>query len=360
MNLLQILERKADLACKEIERQGYMTGGHNGPYFDEETPVRNTAHWLFTFSMLYRRTQNQKYKKAAEIAINYLLSPEARPMNAAFWIRKNPKKDFCNGVIGQAWVMESLILASRVFSREDCYSAAEEVFLLHEFDRQLYVWNRLNVDGSHASPDPTFNHQLWMCALASLLDQTPGAIECSKLFFENRAIKVKLYGDGIIQHVSPVVRFSHKIRNPKKIVEGVLGHGYYWVSRGKLRLKSSGYHAFNLYAFAILKDRFPEHAFWQSRKFKRMLKAVDSRKFQKEQIDNKYSYPYNPTGLEMAFVTETFDPENIERVEFWLKKQLEFTAEEGKSIMTKGTADENTARARIYEASRIKGDYHLS
>ena len=28
-----------------LNENGQMPSGHNGPYFDEETPVRNNAHW---------------------------------------------------------------------------------------------------------------------------------------------------------------------------------------------------------------------------------------------------------------------------------------------------------------------------
>lgn len=124
--------------------------------------------------------------------------------------------------------------------------------------------------------------------------------------------------------------------------------------------KAAGYHAFNLYAFALIKEQYPDHPFWESRKFKKMLRADERPDFLKEQENNKYSYPYNPTGLELAFVSETFKLGGPGKVEFWLGKQIEFTGEPGQSIMTKGTADEATARARIYEATRLKGDYNIS
>lgn len=359
MTFHSVLSTEVRKILSEQSQDGSFPHGRNGPYFDEETPVRNTAHWLFTLASLYEKEADPVIKEAAEKAIKYLLSEEARPMKAAFWIRKNPEKDFCNGVIGQAWVMESLIKAAEVFSREDCYKAAEEVFLLHHFDEQLFIWKRLNVDGSWLNPDPTFNHQLWMGAVAAQLDHTPEAKDKSELFFNKIGSKVRLYGDGIIQHVSPVTRLSTGIRNPKKVVEGVLGHAYYHFSKRKLRLKSSGYHAFNLYAFSLYKNQLPDHPFWESRKFRKMLKVTDTQRFHKEQVGNKYSYPYNPTGLEMAFVTETFEPEKKGKVEYWLSKQIEFTGEHGESIMTRDSADKNTAKARIYEASRLRGDYKL-
>lgn len=359
MSLLQIVEREARQACAEIERQGYMPGGHNGPYFDEETPVRNTAHWLYTFCILFERTGEDMYAKAADRAISYLQSTEARPMGASFWIRKKPEKDFCNGLIGQAWVIESLLKANSVFDRPELNKLAEDVYLQHAFDDQLGVWNRLNVDGSYNTPDPTFNHQLWFAASAARFANTLEAVESSRHFFDRIAVRVKLYRDGVINHVSPVTRLSLKVKNPKKLIDGFVQFGYYHLSKGNLRKKAAGYHAFNLYAFALIKEQFPDHPFWESRKFQKMLKVTTKLTFVKAQDNNKYSYPYNPTGLEMAFVNETFFPENDEVVKEWLNHQIEHTVEPGQSIMIRNSCDPITSRARIYECCRLSKNYQL-
>ncbi|TVR85621.1 MAG: hypothetical protein EA411_12540 [Saprospirales bacterium] len=358
MSSLEIIRQEAVNAIGDQDAVGSFLAGHNGPYFDEETPVRNTAHWLYTFCILFQRTGEDTYAKAAERAISYLQSPEARPMGAAFWIRKNPEKDFCNGLIGQAWVIESLLKAATVFDRPELYKLAEEVYLLHAFDEQLGVWNRLNVDGSHNSPDPTFNHQLWFAAAAGMLENTKEAVEASHQFFNRIAVRVKLYRDGVINHVSPVTRLSLKIKNPKKIIDGFVQFGYYHLSKRKLRKKASGYHAFNLYAFALLKDRFPDHPFWDSPKFQKMLKVTTKPSFLKAQDDNKYSYPYNPTGYEIAYVYKKFNFGTPDQIEEWIHRQ-----EIGANTFIKngGPHDPITLKARIYELSRIlelegKGD----
>nr|MBS0036712.1 hypothetical protein [Saprospiraceae bacterium] len=354
-----IIIKELGEALSNQRSDGSFHPGHNGPYRDPETPVRNTSHWLYTLCWAYVQTGKKAYHRAAEQAIGYLLSEKARPMAASFWIRKNPKKDFCNGLMGQAWVLEALLYASRALEREDCYAAAEEVYFLHHFDPKLHIWNRLNVDGSQTTPDVTFNHQLWFAATAGMLHRSAEAKEASKSFFERKATKVRTYSDGIINHVSPVTSLTYKIRDPKKISEGILGHGYYHISKGKLRKKASGYHAFNLYAFALLKNTFPNHDFWSSNKFKKMYAVTNKRKYKEEQIDNKYSYPYNPTGLEMAFVNETFFPENEGIIKGWLNHQIEHTAEPGQSIMTRNSYDPLTSRARIYECCRLINNYDL-
>lgn len=135
-----LLVKSANEALRKQNSNEAMPAGQNGPYGDAETPVRNTAHWLFSFCRLYKRTQNKVFYEAAQKAADYLLSSEARPMGASFWCRKNPEKDFCNGVMGQAWVIEALVEAARVLKRQECYRLAEEVFLLHPWDGMRCLW----------------------------------------------------------------------------------------------------------------------------------------------------------------------------------------------------------------------------
>ncbi len=358
-SLFETVLKETDWALETQGQAGEFPPGQNGPYGDLKTPVSNTAHWLFTMSWAFQKTGHEKYKSSADKAIEYLKSRSARPMEASFWIRKNPWKDFCNGLIGQAWVMESLVFASAVFDRQDCYQLAEEVFLLHPFDADRQIWYRLNVDGSMASPDPTFNHQLWFAAVAASLSQTPSAQETSRAFFKRIASRVKIYRDGVINHVSPVAQLSVSVKEPKKMIEGFVGHGYYRLSSRKLRKKSSGYHAFNLYAFALFYKMDPENPFWKTKKFKKMLDVTQTDRFLNEQLDNPYSYPYNPTGIEMACVTDCFFPDKRERVERWLQRQLQNTREQDGSIMTGNSPDPNTSAARIYEACRLSRDCEL-
>ena len=54
--------------------QGYATPGHNGPHGHQDTPVRNTAHYLIIYSYLFKNTSSKKYcdicKKFADYLIN--------------------------------------------------------------------------------------------------------------------------------------------------------------------------------------------------------------------------------------------------------------------------------------------------
>lgn len=359
MTLHELLIREAADTLKKQKGDGSFPPGHNGPYKDPETPVRNTSHWLFTLCRLYELTHDPEYHRAAMRAADYLLSEKARPGKGSFWCRKNPRKDTSNGVIGQAWVIEALVLASKVLNREECYRLAEEIFLLHSWDGERGYWKKVALDGSEAGVDTTFNHQLWFGAIAGLLRRTDEALQLSREFFDRQAVHARLYQNGVIFHNSPLVRFTPAFLRPGDIYRGI--RQYYRFSRTKKSLwsKSAGYHAFNLYAFALYRETLPDHPYWKSEHFRNMLSALEHEEFVREQMDNPYSYPYNPVGIELAYVLETFVPDKPHKVSVWLERQFRVTAEPG-SVMTGKSVDPETSSARIYEATRIRNNYQVA
>jgi len=358
-SLFNQIIKEAEEAILTQNEDGSFPGGHNGPYFDPETPVRNTAHWIFTLTSIYKKNQNPKLVSVIERAVDYLKGKAARPMNATFYCRTNPKKDFTNGVIGQAWVIEALVEVAKVFNRQDCYVLAENVFLMHPWLPKLKVWRVVNVEGSYNDYDPTFNHQLWFAAAGSLLNKTPLAQERSLLFLENAFKIIKLYKNGVIYHSSPFLPFKWK---PNELINKInyLNKMKPLISKDEeLYKKSAGYHAFNLYAFAILKQSFPDHKGWKSSKMIKMLNACRNSAFQTMQNDNKYSYPYNPTGFELAFVFEELS-EDKSFAQFWIDEQVKSTAVQNGSVMTRETDDIVTSKARLYEALRLKNNYTIN
>ena len=114
MYLNEIIEQVSHRALPDQNEDGSFPSGCNGPYMDKETPVRNTAHWLVTLLKAYEISGKDIFKDAADKAVKYIAGSEARPMNSTFLCRLNPEKDFCNGLIGQAWVIEALIRAAEV------------------------------------------------------------------------------------------------------------------------------------------------------------------------------------------------------------------------------------------------------
>ena len=60
MDLYEIISLSASSALKLQRDDGSMPPGWNGPYRQQETPVRNTAHWLITFLKAYEITEDRE------------------------------------------------------------------------------------------------------------------------------------------------------------------------------------------------------------------------------------------------------------------------------------------------------------
>jgi len=354
MRLAKIIRTSARSALALQRADGSFPPGHNGPYRDPETPVRNTAHWLVTLCKGYELWGDRSFMEAALQAANYLSSPQARPMQATFFCRRNPEKDFANGLIGQAWVIEALSVASETLNDRSYRRLAEEVFLLHPFDHRIGLWRRVNVDGSYASFDLTFNHQLWFAAAGSLLDSGPdGTIGSRVRRFLDRALAShwKVAPSGrIIHHIPPlspgrrISRALQRLPNPL-VVARAMAH------------KEIGYHAFNLYAFAILKQQVPDHPLWQRPRLAAALRFVERDAYIRGLEDNEFGYPYNPPGIEVAFALSVFgaaSPVDVGSASVvWLSRQLERTFDLASGLMQRNTGDPYMLAARIYEATRL-------
>lgn len=362
MNLYDILLQSANAALSlQDTEQGFMPPGHNGSYHDPETPVRNTAHWLITFLKAYEISENQKFLNGAKQAVSFLCSPEIRPMGATFWHRKNPQKDFCNGLMGQAWTIEALAVAAEKLAMPELLTIAEQVFLLHPVDHVSGGWRRVGVDGSYSAVDYTFNHQLWFAASGGLLAKEIQSSEVDnqvQQFLDSLTSLFEVHSSGLIRHMMPFKLFSiekkaqvfmkqaRQLKKPQSLVQ----------DRKYLQKKEVGYHGFNLYAFSLLKQAYPDHSFWQSRKFLSALKFIRSDYYIKEIKTSKYGFPYNPPGFEIPFALSTFYPDSTTQVEqsHWVSRQLKASYDFEMNLMNKSTDDWMTHAARIYEATRLE------
>lgn len=359
MSLFRVIERGALRALETQGADGEFPAGHNGPYRDAETPVRNTAHWLTTLCYLYHHTGERRWYDGGHRASAFLLNEVARPRATVFHCRTNPMKDATNGVIGQAWAIEGLITAGTVLGREDAWRVAREVFFLHPFADEQGVWSTVGIDGSEQAVDTTFNHQLWFAAIGALLDDREADARAWR-FLDRVGSRVQIYRQGIVYHRSRVPVSANgkstKLRGVLRTTRSALS-----ALKGAraLRSKSVGYHAFNLYALALLKKRFPAHDFWTSHRFGRMLNVTTLRSFVRDLPKSAYGYPYNPPGIELAFTGEVFGLGRDYR-EVWLRRQTQMTYNRTTGeLLTRMTPDVVTSAARIYEATRLEDSYSL-
>jgi len=350
--------RLRDLLNKELETL-IPTAGVNGPYNEPETRVRNLSHYISTICLAEK--QNIKIPQnslSVHDALDELISNGHKPMNASYWCRSNPKKDFCNGVMGQAWVLEALTLYAECFNCKAALSEASRLYERHPYSDSELIWQRVAVDGMFLPFDSTFNHQLWFAAVSSRL-QNEMAKRHSENFLELLSSDLILYKNGIIKHTSPMGcrNGSLKALVKKSVIkyDSLLSK-----ERHKLYYKSIGYHAFNLYALAMLKEEFPSHLFWESKKFKLMLDVTKSKTFIDLVINNKYGMYYNPSGVELCFVGEIFNL-GREYCERFLNLQMKQTfCSKTNKLLVRNSPDYHTSAARIYEAFRIQGEYELN
>ena len=169
MRLNNLILEIAENSIKLQNENGSFLPGHNGPYYDSETPVRNSGHWLITFSKCYKLTNKSKYKDKVYQIAEYLTTEDVRPGGNSFYHRNKKGKDKCNGLIGQAWTIEALVEAAKILESEKYSLIAEEVFFKHSFNKECGLWNCLEIDGQILPIDSTFNHQLWFAACALLI-----------------------------------------------------------------------------------------------------------------------------------------------------------------------------------------------
>lgn len=355
--LIEVLESVIELVDFNINN---IKSGHNGPYQDVETKVRNYAHFLVISSFLFSYKKNDKYKEFSYELINALESDEFRPMNASFLCRTNPEKDLSNGVMGQAWVMEAFIYASKTFSDEALIEKAMNLYEMHQFDEKRSLWRVLNVEGSYSGFDQTFNHQLWFAAVSSHLPDAK-AKKNSLNFLRNIVKKLELYENGVIYHKSMIQHFKiEKGFGAVAVLNWFLGFIYSKKSKKNLYSKSVGYHSFNLYALALLFKSFPNDEFFKSKKMHKIMNVLSNVKFRKELVASNYSYQYNPPGFENAYALSTITPFlNKDKALRELEDHFYYTVISENELFGKNSHDYNTSMARMYELVRVEMDFEI-
>jgi len=350
MELYNILIQSAEQALKKQVEDGAMPSGHNGPYFHPETSIRNTAHWLIAFLKVYKITNEKKYLIASEKCLEYLIKNKPRYNYCHRFSEGFGGGDKCNGLIGPSWVMEAFLEFSREFKRKDLSEVASEIFLLHKFDEKLGLWHRREIDGKILPIDWTFNHQLWFASLGSMFDKNlyPEIHKQVEIFIEKITENFNIYSNGLIWH--PVAKISLNFKGLKDFLAKIKS---LTIDNEKNVNKAIGYHQFNLYAFSILKNNYPEISFWQSEKFRKALKFIESEEYEKGLINNKYGFDYNVAGIEMAYILKVFKKDSEELQKKWLEKQFKRNYDFRSNILCKNTDDSETLSARIYEATRL-------
>lgn len=360
----KILTDAAAVGLKLQDDQGRMPAGRNGPWNDPETPVRNTAHWAITFLKTYQLTGERTYRVAGEQCLSYLTDDSARPCDETFHCRYSTEKDQCNGLIGQAWVLEALEYGGTVLDRPGLIDLAESVFLAHPFVSRLPAWKTVGIDGSVGSIKLTFNQQLWFAAVGGLLarhERTADTIgKRIEHFLDNLVDIIGTYRDGLIHHqlkVGPhpgkqaiIAKQNLKDRRVPTWLRRIKS-----ASRADFEERCVGYHSFNLYAFAMLAETYPDHEFWKSDVLRRVRSYSLSENYRRDVDKNDFSYTYNCTGIEVAYAIRTLWGDSEAEAGSWINRQLEKTSGFDPGYVDHIAADPDTLLARTYELCRLVG-----
>jgi len=334
--------------ARQDQATGAMPPGHNGPYQDPETPVRNTAHWIQTYLAANRMTGDAKFLEAARACADYLVGPAVPRGGVVYRHRTKEGKDSCNGLIGPAWTIEGLCAAHDSLGDRRYLEAADQYFLVHPFSLSTKRWSRVEPDGKALAEDMTFNHQLWFCMAGALLGKSgmSEAAEMVDAFMGAIDENLSIESNGRIVHSIVTGRSSLKRRLKQSLMPEF---------RRSERLREVGYHAFNLYAFAALRTMLPTQAFWSSESMKLACAYLGSREFVSLIEHSRFGFPYNPPGFEIPFINEVFhrpDESGLSDQQ-WLSRQLGRVLDPELAMLSQNNPDCETLTARIYECARF-------
>ncbi len=337
MDLRRLLLSTASEGIDLQSNDGSMPAGHNGPWNDQQTPVRNTAHWAVIFAYAYDLTNHQQYLEACKRCIRYLHSEDARPSGETFIHRRESKKDNCNGIVGQAWCIESLSMVDEIINEVECKGLAKHVFLKHPFDHSRGLWKTVETDGTVFDIHGTVNQQIMFAASGSeLASESREISEMVSRFLNELDSNLDTYPSGLIRHTG----CQH--RGIKRRIWRVINEDKKNVAKG--------YHSFNLYALGVLKENFPNHRFWDSETIKRIIEYTQSIDYKHDLLDSVFSFVYNPTSFEIMYFFTLIDGCEF-NPEYWMEEQDYRSV--GNNQLMSCTSDRETLLARTYQVIRI-------
>jgi hypothetical protein len=370
---LALLETCARHKLAYLKAGNPIGGGRNGPHNHPEPPLRNAAHWAITFSRLFKLTGDEEYLTGAKIAYSVLTQNPALQAGRVPILRELAN-DRANGVIGLAWVIESLVITAEVLQCSWGQETARRLATLPGFDWQVGFWKTCTPDGQIKEIDPTPNHQLWFAmALSMVSDKDPETNDRLCRFVELYPNYMALTPDQMIAHQASHTGVE-KLEKAQKSIDlmrappvNALMRRIGWVHPRLDRLnkyytyvteKEVGYHIFNLHAIGRLKrygitfDNLEE-------RIDAAIETVHAPEYRNILENNKWGYPYNPPGFEVPIVLMTFatsDSRSVDAIRYYYDKQLELTYNSANTCFDRNNSDSNTLTARIYTLALLEPD----
>lgn len=352
---------------EDFSNKGHVACGVNGPYDDKETEIRYLSHLAIIASVECLFLANIQYRDTVNDIGRRILS--LRGVDGTYKMRDGA--DECNGVIGNAWLLEGLLYAYRATGNETFLNESERIIQQHQFNKKMGLWERPIIGGV----DMTFNHQLWFAAsLAEFLQlrfNEPFQLQLDS-FFDSILCNYRINGQGRITHVifnseSLRGKIKQKLSRTRCILEEK-------INCPSMKYKEEGYHLFNLMAFARIYLIKPNWCFFQSNSFFKALDYLNNRNYltqlccydikkdrtlkrntltAEEASLNIYGFPYNVPGFEIKYCQAVFcdfiDGDIAEKV---LEMQFETTWDGTLNMFGKKCHDRVAINYRVYEYYR--------
>jgi hypothetical protein len=322
------------------ERRSMMPPGHNGPYFQVETPLRNTANWLVTLSVAHAVTGESDFAERGRRLSAFLKNPGA-VRGAHALVHRQSGTDGSNGVIGPAWIIGALARAARHLGDEEAGALAKSELEALPFHHRAGAWHRVDPRTGRGAVDYTYNHQGWLAAAAADVPDCEHTDGCRRFLDRSFEGGLRVHEDGTIHHLfhAPtararllLARFEMLRRRRPDAIEA----------------KETGYHLYALVPLLQLQSRFPEHPLFQSEPFQQASRRAQSEEFVAALDRNRYAYPYNAPGFELPLVS-ALTRESDEQALMIFERQCDRTLDPATGLHTRGCPDPTTLAARIHE-----------
>lgn len=348
--------RSAIVALQMQLSDGSMPAGHNGPHGHPETPVRNTGHWLITWCFAARLTGQERFRVAASKAADYLLRDELRPGGFTFHHRSAHGKDCCNGLMGPAFSIESLVEGGSFLERPELTELACALIDMHPYEPAHHLWVVRETDGRTLGCDYTLNHQIWFAsAISQLKASARNRYEGDlKRFCDNLERTMGLRSEGRICHLARGLSPFGRLR--QCIAESPLKLGQ--EARARELYRERAYHLFNLFPLALIKRNGVLTSFWSTKKLVTARRYANSHAYVESVEAENFVKPHIPAGFPLSFaeramVNEVFEQPDKAKQSALLEKQFRRTYNPVSCLLDVGTVDPVTQAARIYEITRL-------
>lgn len=367
----EYMKEVADANLVRFMKMGNAAAGNNGPYGQIDSPVRNSASYLISYSYLYKITGNTKYLDACNVLFSYIKRMQSESVSGAIKCMEEDAFDYLNGLIGQAWVIDALLSFYDASKDEDAIQIAKSIMNSQQYDFNTHLWHRIELDGTDIGIDYAYNHQVYFAASASrLLDycyekETDEIIKDFLILGSKRDFRISR--SGRLKHfVNVPMQSSFNKKAVDFIKRGIklMLYPFRSLNLKKIDLgyQERGYQIFDLYGFKLLEGRYGHLPLFTSQKYKKAKEyALDldamNRRLGVNQSGrsgelNIYGYPYNSPAFEYPYVAgaERCSPEILDQL---YQIQVEYMYDSNTRQFSKNNPDIETFNARTYEIIRF-------